>query len=94
MKVIEVLEVEGEFKQVIVSKRFLFWKYMVVYRRYPSGNIMRFQHPENKYYPLGISEWLEVKGLFDITNDRLIHKTPLNESGYISNPLSKLVGGH
>lgn len=58
-------EKTDNYHEIEVQRSFLWIKWNVKYRKTP-GNIFRYKHPNN-YYDTGISEYLSVIDLFDIS---------------------------
>lgn len=58
-----------DYYEIEVEDSFLMFKWRKIYRK-RDGVIMRYKHPD-KYYDLGIGEYIFVKELFSMPNPEI-----------------------
>ena len=62
-------EKKEDYHEIEVEYSFLWIKWKTKYRKV-EDNIFRFK-PSNNYYPVGISEYINIYKMFDITINKI-----------------------
>lgn len=64
MKIINKITTE-HYTELHVQNSFLGFKWISIYRKLPTNAILKYKHP-NTYFEIGLTEYYEIKNLFDV----------------------------